>query len=127
VGPESRQLITTLPADAVHNRSGIVALTSAFDAVVPDMVVASCGVGAFFIFASTKVPHYIIPYPSPFSWPSSSSPHRSLANTNLNAAANPPLRLLPTRVAEEEPHPHPLHRDGPQWHLGLRSDHAPWP
>ncbi|KAJ7827632.1 hypothetical protein B0H14DRAFT_3720303, partial [Mycena olivaceomarginata] len=34
--------------------SGIVALTSTFDAVIPDMVVASCGVGAFFIFASTK-------------------------------------------------------------------------
>ncbi|KAF7335285.1 hypothetical protein MSAN_02339200 [Mycena sanguinolenta] len=34
--------------------SGIVALTSEFDAVIPDIVVASCGVGAFFIFASAK-------------------------------------------------------------------------
>ncbi|KAJ6560223.1 hypothetical protein B0H19DRAFT_1069899 [Mycena capillaripes] len=34
--------------------SGIVALTSTFDAVIPDIVVASCGVGAFFIFASAK-------------------------------------------------------------------------
>ncbi|KAF8182107.1 hypothetical protein K438DRAFT_1975651 [Mycena galopus ATCC 62051] len=34
--------------------SGIFALTSTFDAVIPDIVVASCGVGAFFIFASAK-------------------------------------------------------------------------
>ncbi|KAJ6615619.1 hypothetical protein B0H10DRAFT_2255826 [Mycena sp. CBHHK59/15] len=32
--------------------AGIVALSSTFSAVVPDIVVASCGVGAFFIFAS---------------------------------------------------------------------------
>ncbi|KAJ7636830.1 hypothetical protein FB45DRAFT_682950, partial [Roridomyces roridus] len=30
--------------------SGIVALNSSFDAVIPDIVVASCGVGAFFHF-----------------------------------------------------------------------------
>ncbi|KAJ7770995.1 hypothetical protein DFH07DRAFT_804443 [Mycena maculata] len=34
--------------------SGIVALTSSFDALVPDIIVASCGVGAFFIFASAN-------------------------------------------------------------------------
>ncbi|KAJ7167808.1 hypothetical protein C8R46DRAFT_1350744 [Mycena filopes] len=34
--------------------AGIVSLTSTFDAVVPDIIVASCGVGAFFIFASSK-------------------------------------------------------------------------
>ncbi|KAJ7682067.1 hypothetical protein DFH06DRAFT_1463912 [Mycena polygramma] len=33
---------------------GILALTSAFDAVVPDIIVALCGVGVFFIFASAK-------------------------------------------------------------------------
>ncbi|KAJ7265412.1 hypothetical protein B0H12DRAFT_197579 [Mycena haematopus] len=35
--------------------SGIVDLTSTFDSVIPDIVVASCGMGAFFIFASAKV------------------------------------------------------------------------
>ncbi|KAJ7094379.1 hypothetical protein C8R44DRAFT_814342 [Mycena epipterygia] len=34
--------------------SGILALTSTFDALVPDLIVASCGVGAFFIFASAR-------------------------------------------------------------------------
>ncbi|KAJ7784138.1 hypothetical protein B0H16DRAFT_1296314 [Mycena metata] len=35
--------------------SSIVGLTSTFDAVIPDIIVASCGVGAFFIFASSRV------------------------------------------------------------------------
>ncbi|KAJ6515272.1 hypothetical protein C8R45DRAFT_955891 [Mycena sanguinolenta] len=40
--------------------SGIVALTSEFDAVIPDIVVASCGVGAFFIFASAQpILHFV--------------------------------------------------------------------
>ncbi|KAJ7165964.1 hypothetical protein C8R46DRAFT_1351443 [Mycena filopes] len=34
--------------------AGIVSLTSTFEAVIPDIIVASCGVGAFFIFASSK-------------------------------------------------------------------------
>ncbi|KAJ7696226.1 hypothetical protein B0H17DRAFT_1198146 [Mycena rosella] len=37
--------------------SGIIALSSSFDAVIPDIIVASCGVGAFFIFASA--PHIV--------------------------------------------------------------------
>ncbi|KAJ7468559.1 hypothetical protein FB451DRAFT_1560288 [Mycena latifolia] len=41
--------------------SGIVALSSSFDAIIPDIVVASCGVGAFFIFASATA--CIHPYP----------------------------------------------------------------
>ncbi|CAK5263177.1 unnamed protein product [Mycena citricolor] len=34
--------------------TGLLALATAFTAVVPDIVLASCGVGAFFIFASSK-------------------------------------------------------------------------
>ncbi|KAJ7076196.1 hypothetical protein B0H15DRAFT_602704 [Mycena belliarum] len=34
--------------------SGIIALSSSFDAIVPDIIVASCGVGAFFIFATSS-------------------------------------------------------------------------
>ncbi|KAJ7181622.1 hypothetical protein C8R43DRAFT_1229450 [Mycena crocata] len=34
--------------------AGIVALSSSFDAVVPDIVLSSCAVGAFFIFASAS-------------------------------------------------------------------------
>ncbi|KAJ6536670.1 hypothetical protein DFH09DRAFT_992222 [Mycena vulgaris] len=34
--------------------SGIIALSSSFSAVIPDVIVASCGVGAFFIFASAQ-------------------------------------------------------------------------
>ncbi|KAJ7034136.1 hypothetical protein C8F04DRAFT_1102367 [Mycena alexandri] len=41
--------------------SGIVALTSSFDAVIPDIIVASCGVGAFFIFASSRVDPIRVP------------------------------------------------------------------
>ncbi|KAJ7461984.1 hypothetical protein FB451DRAFT_1043979 [Mycena latifolia] len=35
--------------------AGIVALSSSFNAVIPDIIVASTGVGAFFIFASATV------------------------------------------------------------------------
>ncbi|KAF7352261.1 hypothetical protein MVEN_01189800 [Mycena venus] len=84
--------------------SGIVALTSAFDAVVPDIIVASCGVGAFFIFASARpILHFVfcrrdsrktlIPSTTGLSWGSGPiTPQEfTLSSMTVTHAGNTPL------------------------------------
>ncbi|KAJ7628834.1 hypothetical protein FB45DRAFT_44927 [Roridomyces roridus] len=73
--------------------SGIIALNSSFDAVIPDIVVASCGVGAFSIFASSKAIVRFVFFCR--RHPSTSTSYTSQASRTISGSARSNIKAGP--------------------------------